>query len=109
MADSNGIAGVHPVKAAWKEMWGIQGEAFSLCELYGLDNLPPEAWSYLAQGTLQRFTDVVDRLQRAYSDDGLSPLTSYETDDGGDGDGGMGAVAPMGTEVVDGGLISSRK
>ncbi|WP_066263956.1 hypothetical protein [Hydrogenophaga flava] len=114
MAKADGIAAEHPIKAAWKEMWGHQCEALSLCELFKSDSLDAESWSYLARGVLQRFSDAADVLSRAYTLDGLSPLTSYEpAEDAGDGagvvNGGMGAVAPMGTEVVDGELTSSRK
>lgn len=127
MAKADGIAAGHPIKAAWKEMWGHQCEALSLCEVFKSDNLDAESWSYLARGVLQRFSDAADVLQRAYTLGGLSPLTSYEpaADSVDDDDlvetgtigqagvgavnGGMGAVAPMGTEVVDGELTSSRK
>lgn len=93
MADVNVIADVHPVKAAWKRVWGAQVEALSLVTLWD-GNPDSDSWAALADGVLSRMAEAIDGLEHAYRQDGMSPLTHYET-------GGMGAVAPMVTKVVD--------
>lgn len=100
MADANVNAVVHPVKAAWKEVWGIQGEASSLVELWD-GNPDAESWAFLADSVLSRMNDAIEALERAYSQSGMSPLTHYEN-------GGMGAVAPMVTQEVDSQSIAAR-
>lgn len=109
MAKTDGIAVEHPIKAAWKEVWGLQGEVLSLCELYRVDNCPEVAWSLLAEGVLARLSDAVEALEGAYRDAGMSPLTSYEVAHGESSDGGMGAMAPMVTKVPADELITSRE
>lgn len=100
MADANVIAGEHPMSAAWKKVFGLQAEASSLLQLAELEESPAPV-AILAASILQRVIEVTEELESVERECGMCPLTHWQT-------GGMGAMAPMVTKVVDSQLDQSR-
>lgn len=95
-------ADVNAVGAAWRVVWGCQVEALSLVELWD-GNPDAEAWASLADRALSRFSTAVESLEAAYRASDMSPIEAAW------GNGGMGAVAPMETQGVEGQLANTRK
>ncbi|WP_382157893.1 hypothetical protein [Hydrogenophaga sp. ANAO-22] len=82
---ANALDGADQVDAAWQAVGGPMIEAQALVELYQVADM--ESWSSLAIGTLERLLAGLQRYEHLMETSAIK--------------GGMGAVAPMVTKVVD--------